>query len=415
MRTLSPIFLFVIVLLVGCGRKGATFLIEPGDDLQKRAQTVFIQAKAGDIIEFSEGQFVFYKTLSLDVENVTVRGRGMGKTVLNFEKQQTGSGGEGLLVTKGRFTIEDLAIEDTRGDAIKVEDVKGIAFRRVRVEWTRDSDPTNGGYGLYPVKSDDVLIEDCVAIGASDAGIYVGQCRNVIVRNNIARKNVAGIEIENTVGADVYGNLAEDNTGGMLVFTLPNLPRNEGRQCRVFDNVIKNNNRSNFAPIGTAVSGIPTGSGLIIMAFDEVEVFANQLSDNDTCNLSVTSFLSSDSNRKIKDPTYDSYCESIYIHDNQFSGGGTNPVGLIGGFIRAQFPSGGPDIVYDGMVDPGKLVDGVLPRELGLFIENNFDATFANLDWIQVMQNKTPTVSTDLSPHRGSLPALPEIRISWQR
>ena len=74
---------------------------------------------------------------------------------------------------------------------------------------------------------------------------------------------MAGIEIENTIGADVYGNTTEDNTGGMLVFTLPNLPKKEGRQCRVFGNEIRANNRENFARPGQMAGNIPPGSGLL--------------------------------------------------------------------------------------------------------------------------------------------------------
>ena len=51
---------------------------------------------------------------------------------------------------------------------------------------------------FYPVASEDVLIDGCVAIGASDAGIYVGQSQNIIVKNSRAEFNVAGIEIENS-------------------------------------------------------------------------------------------------------------------------------------------------------------------------------------------------------------------------
>ena len=64
----------------------------------------------------------------------------------------------------------------------------------------------------------DVLIDGCVAIGASDAGIYVGQSQNIIVKNSIAQYNVAGIEIENSFYADVFDNLTSHNTGGILVF-----------------------------------------------------------------------------------------------------------------------------------------------------------------------------------------------------
>ena len=50
------------------------------------------------------------------------------------------------------------------------------------------------------------MIEHCIAIGASDAGIYVGQSNNIIVRNCEAFQNVAGIEIENSIKADVHSN-----------------------------------------------------------------------------------------------------------------------------------------------------------------------------------------------------------------
>ena len=44
------------------------------------------------------------------------------------------------------------------------------------------------------------------------------------MRNTEAYFNVAGIEIENSYYADVYDNVAENNTAGILVFDLPDLP-----------------------------------------------------------------------------------------------------------------------------------------------------------------------------------------------
>lgn len=331
-------------------------VIEPGRDVQREAQRALITAKPGDTVRFGEGTFLFTKTLSLDVENVTVTGAGPERTILKFKDQVTGAGGEGLLVTKGGFTLENIAIEDSRGDAVKVSGVDGVTFRNVRVEWTRGPNPENGAYGIYPVDSRNVLIEDCKAIGASDAGIYVGQCENIIVRRNTAIMNVTGIEIENCVGADVYDNVTSDNTGGMLVFKLPNLPKKESRRCRVFNNKITSNNRENFAKPGTLVSGLPPGGGLILMATDDVEAFGNEIADNDTANLSILSFRST--RRKIKDEKFDPFCEGIHIHDNTFSGGGTNPMGELGEAIRATFGTNGPDIVYDGAQDSAKFVDG---------------------------------------------------------
>src|SRR5262249_40994957 len=147
-----------------------------------------------------------------------LRGQGIDKTTLSFKKQNAGS--EGLLVTRGKFLIEDLSVDGTKGDAVKVNDADTVTFRRVRTQWTGGEKETNGAYGIYPVQCKNVLLEECVAIGASDAGIYVGQSQNIIVRKCRAERNVAGIEIENCTDADVYDNLATNNAGGLLVFDL---------------------------------------------------------------------------------------------------------------------------------------------------------------------------------------------------
>lgn len=401
-------FLFLSMLL-NCAPPENVTTISPTDNIQKVVQTIFIKAKPGDIIEFAQGHYAFTRTLSLDVENVTLRGKDPDKTILSFKDQETGSGGEGLLITKGNFTIENIAIENTKGDAIKVEGVDRVFFKNVRVEWTGEPGPQNGAYGLYPVKCTNVLIENCIAIGASDAGIYVGQCENVIVRNNVAQNNVAGIEIENTIGADVYNNLSQNNTSGLLVFTLPNLPKKEGHTCRVFNNALKENNHPNFAKKGTLVSGLNPGNGLVIIANDKVEVFNNAFTNNHTANIAIMSFQST--KRKIKDKTYDPYCESIYIYNNHFEGSGTDPQGEVGQLIRQAFGTKGPDIIYDGIADPKKLIDGKLPPEFGIYIQNNNKATFANIDLASVKQGKQPNITTDLSAHHGELASLPPIVI----
>ena len=133
-----------------------------------------------------------------------------------------------------------------------------------------------------------VLIEDSIAIGASDAGIYVGQSRNVVIRRNRAERNVAGIEVENTIGADVYDNVATENTGGILVFNMPNLPQ-PGSQTRVYNNHVFANNTGNFGHAGTPVASIPAGSGIVVNSNDLVEIFDNDISDNRTANIIISS------------------------------------------------------------------------------------------------------------------------------
>lgn len=209
-------------LLVACG-DGKRVPAAADTEFQKTLQERLLDAKPGDVIEIPAGRYTLDRSLSLRVDGVTIRGAGKDKTVLSFKGQT--SGAEGLIVTASDFTLENLAIEDTKGDGLKVNEGENIAIRGVRVEWTGGPKTSNGAYGLYPVQTQNVLIEDSVVIGASDAGIYVGQSRNVVVRRNQAERNVAGIEIENCIGADVYDNVTTGNTGGILVFNMPDLPQ----------------------------------------------------------------------------------------------------------------------------------------------------------------------------------------------
>lgn len=144
---------------------------------------------------------------------------------------------------------------------------------------------------FYPVNCDNVLIEGCEAIGASDAGIYVGQSRHVIVRNNLAFQNVAGIEIENTLYADVYDNEATQNTGGILVFDMPGLVQTNGGYIRVYNNNVHDNNLRNFAPEGNIVAEVPPGTGVLVLGTNHVEIFDNKIHFNRTIGTGVVCYL----------------------------------------------------------------------------------------------------------------------------
>jgi parallel beta-helix repeat protein len=425
-RIMLVCFVCITLAAAGCAKRAANASgqkvtkIEPGPEAHKLAQTALINAKPGSVIEFGEGKFAFTSTLSLDVNDVTIRGQGEDKTILSFNQQGQGTGGEGILVTsKEKFTIENLAIEDAKGDAIKVNGCNGVTFRKVRTSWTAGQQETNGGYGLYPVLSKNVLIEDCIARDASDAGIYVGQSENIIVRRNRAENNVAGIEIENSVNADVYENVATNNTGGILVFSLPDLQKKIGHHCRVYNNEIVENNHPNFAPKGNTVANVPAGTGVMILANRHVEVFDNKIERNQNAGLSICSYLVT--NRPYKqDPLYDPYCEAIFVHDNKFVDNGGKPNGALGQMITMIMGEKTlPDIVYDGVVDEKKAADGKLPPELAIRIRNNGEADFVNFDLAHLdtsnpLEIKKGTISRDLKPYEGEgeVPKLSPVSIA---
>jgi parallel beta-helix repeat protein len=247
-----------------------------------------------------------------------------------------------------------------------------VTIRRVRAEWTGGPKDTNGSYGLYPVQCKNVLIEDSVVKGASDAGIYVGQSKNIIVRRNRAEYNVAGIEIENSQDADVYQNTSTNNTGGLLAFNLPDLPVKDGRNARLFENNVYGNNTPNFAPKGTMVAKVPAGTGVIILATNHIDVYKNTIKDNATANVSIISYLST--GNPINDASYYPFSDEIYIHDNTISGGGDNPTGRIAEALAPLLGKPLPGILYDGIVDPKKQTATICAQNNGGAVLVNYDA-----------------------------------------
>ena len=360
------------------------------------------QAKPGDVITVPAGTFEFDRSLVLNTDGVTIRGAGMDQSVLTFKNQKVGA--EGLSVSASDFTIEDLAIEDTIGDALKVNEGNNIVIRRVRTEWTNGPDVKNGAYGIYPVQTTNVLVEGAVAIGASDAGIYVGQSNEVIVRDSRAEYNVAGIEIENTVNADVYNNVATNNTGGILVFNMPQLSQ-RGHSTRVYDNDVYANNTENFAAPGTAVSGVPAGSGVLINSNDKVEIFNNRIKDNNTANILISSYFSANyaGQRELAE-SFDPYPEEIYIYDNEFDGGGQLPGRDYLVMVRDAVygPDGAlPDIIWDGVVNPEA------DASAKVICVQNGDAKLLSID----AANEFAQPSDDMSAYACELDKLTEVQL----
>jgi len=373
---------------------------------QKQLQEQLLDAKPGSVIEIPAGKYTFTSGLQLRADGVTIRGAGMDQTVLSFKPQVTGP--EGLLVYGNNFTIEGLTIEDSKGDGLKINDGDHITIRSVKVQWTGGSKVSNGAYGIYPVKTKNVLIEHCVAIAASDAGIYVGQSQNVVVRNSRAEANVAGIEIENTINADVYDNVATRNTGGILVFNMPNLQQ-PGHSTRVFRNKVIENNLGNFAARGTAVASVPAGSGVVINSNPKVEIFDNDISNNQTANVIISSYHSTGYfTEKGVAKDYDPYPKAIYVYGNRFKGGGDAPDGLdLKALKVAMYGLSGhlPDVLWDGYADNALAKNGVMPAEARICVQDGVEVLNAD------GPNKYKNPKADSAPHRCQLAKLPPVTI----
>ena len=318
-----------------------TLTVAAGPNAQDRLQQALLDAAPGDTVRIGAGRFELTDGLSLDVDRVTVRGAGQGKTVLSFKNQQ--GAGEGLLVTSDDVVLRDFGVEDAKGDGIKSKGADRIVYAHLSVRWSGGPRATNGAYGVYPVESRDVLIDGVLVEGASDAGIYVGQCENIVVRNSTAIRNVAGIEIENSRRADVHGNLATHNTGGILIFDLPNLPRGNGGDVRVFANRVLDNDQANFAPAGNIVASVRRGTGVLVMANDGVWVRGNQLGGNATANVMVISYRNA-----YTDPKYNPLPRRVQVSGNTHGRAGFAPQLPGATQLVAAFGGAIPPVLWDG-------------------------------------------------------------------
>ncbi len=361
--------LVVAILSVACSNPESEPVV--WKSIEQSLQTQLITVEDGGTIELPEGNFMFTKSLAMDGKsNIVIKGKGMDKTRLSFKNQTEGA--QGLLITNGNnIVLEDFSIEDAKGDNLKVSEVSGITFRRIRSVWADGPKTENGAYALYPVLCKNVLIEECIAMGSSDAGIYVGQSDSVIIRNSKAYWNVAGIESENSRWVEIYGNEAYENTGGILIFDLPGLTQ-YGHTTKVYNNNVHDNNHENFAAKGNIVASIPPGTGFMILATHNLELTGNQIIDNKTLGAGIISYeltvalnegeqeqegaiggVQTVNNSYMADSLYNPYPYQIYIHDNTFSNSHwfpsmSNEIGKL--FVMKSFMNP-PDIAYDGIAD----------------------------------------------------------------
>ncbi len=336
-----------MALAIAAPLHAKTIDVAAGDRAQQRLQEALILAQPGDVVNLGAGRFSLTDGLSLDVNSVIVRGAGMEATVLDFTGQQ--GGGEGLLVTSDDVSLRDFAVENSKGDGIKSKGADRIVYYRVRVEWTGGPKETNGAYGIYPVESTGVLIDSVKVMGASDAGIYVGQSKDITIRYSVAEGNVAGIEIENSRNALVSGNYVTRNTGGILVFDLPALPVMGGGNVIVSDNLVIGNDTPNFAPKGNIVASVRRGTGIMVMANDNVQIVGNHLDANPTAQVMVITYP-----LPFTDQRYNPSPRDIVVASNRFKRGGYDPQLPGAAALLAAFGGSLPPVLWDGLGEAPK-------------------------------------------------------------
>ena len=385
---------------------GCDTVLEPSDNDTETLQTAFIEAASGDVICLSEGTYSLTTELSLaDHRDVTFKGLGETRedVVLDFADQD--SGDDGVVVTADSFTIEHMWIKNTPGNGVVVSADDSL-FRDLKVTWDAGSITENGAYAVYPTNCNRTIVENVEVSGAADAGIYVGQCREAIVRDSNVHENVIGIEVENTTSADVYNNDVTDNTVGVLVVLLPNLMKKDGGQVLVRENRVSGNDRENFAEAGTTAAAVPAGAGVLVVGLPDVEVRDNTISDQSGPAIFVASYeiLELLSGTPSDDPDTDKWPKRVYLHGNDIDSAtiGTAPMGSWDMLGEPPIPA----VIWDGTLAPG--VDTQAEMEICLGEEEQMVFMKGSSGIVAgVLVEATRT--TDTSDHECTLDELPEL------
>ena len=310
---------------------GKVIKVKDGGSIQKAVG----KAKSGDLIQVFPG--TYSETVYIDKDNISLQGvirEGKWPT-LDGEKELN----DAFLYSGNNILIENFKIIGYKGNGIMGQAGNNFILRNNLIH-------DAGVYGIFPEFGTNGLIEHNVLSGIEDAAIYVGMCDNVDVLHNEVYNNVAGIEIENSRHCLVENNYAHDNTGGILVFITPGLPIKTCFDVIVRNNFVINNNHENFGAEGSIVSGIPPGTGILVMAADEVTIENNIISGNDNSGITITdlSFGANLSN----DPESEPNPDRLVVLDNIMTENGNNPVGQLKTLMLSKLSKKGPDILAVG-------------------------------------------------------------------
>ena len=283
-------------------------------DFQLEFRARLNELQEGDRLYLPAGHFQFKRGLNLVGKDIAVLGAGADKTILDFTNQQQGA--QGISARGYSLVLGDFTVLNAHGDGLVLRDSADVTVQNIKVAWADTKDSAKGGYGIYPVDSQNVQVLNCEARGAIEAGIYVGQSKHALVKGNRVTNNAVGIEIENSDDIVVADNKIQNNSIGLLVTAIPNLQNKETRRVDVERNTIKGNNKFNDSPAGSLAAKLQAGSGLVIVAADTVSVHSNDIYAHHYADVVVRSYV--DIRSDVSDSYYNPYNHAIALAANRW-------------------------------------------------------------------------------------------------
>ena len=346
MKTIMKIFVVLLVLVVGIGigKFALTPELKPNiaptffegssqsssDKNIERLEENTIEVREGDLIQEAVAKAIpgdiilvypgtYYETVYIDKDDIRLYG------VIKNGKRPTLDGkkelNDAILYSGNGITIENFIIKNYKGNGIMGQAGNNFVIKN---NWIYDT----GVYGIFPQFGKNGLVELNRLSGIEDAAIYIGMCDNIDVRTNEVYESVAGIEIENSRHCLVEYNYVHDNAGGLLAFITPGLPIKDCYDVIFRNNFVINNNHKNFGAPGSVVATIPSGTGLLILAADQITVEDNFFIGNKSFGIAIANLENGGVNFS-KDEGIDQEPDNISILDNYMENNGYDPSGDI--------------------------------------------------------------------------------------
>ncbi len=340
---------------------GSIHIVNPGDSIQTAVET----AQPGDTIQVMPG--TYSETVYIDKDDIHLVGvieQGERATMDGLDKLN-----DAILYSGNNIIIENFRITRYKGNGIMGQAGNNFEIRNNVIVDT-------GIYGIFPQLGTNGLVEHNVVSGIEDAAIYIGMSDNIHVAYNEVFDSVAGIEIENSRHAVVEHNNAHHNTGGILAFVTPGLPIKTTEDVIIRNNFVLDNNTPNFGAPGSIVSGIPAGTGILVMAADDVIIEGNIISNNKTAGIIINdhSFATTITMDVESDPNSD----RTMILDNVMLNNGYDTIPEVTAVALTELHTGPVDIVHVGSSDGSCIINRHRYRTVG--IGNYAECDFTNTD-----------------------------------
>lgn len=306
-------------------------VVKDGESIQEAVK----QAAPGTTIRVMPG--TYHETVYIDKDGIRLIG------VIEKGRRATLDGegklNDAILYSGNNVVVENFKITRYKGNGIMSQAGNNWEIRNNLIIDT-------GVYGIFPQLGQNGVVEHNIVSGIEDAAIYVGMSDNVHVAYNDVFDSVAGIEIENSRHAIVESNRVYNNTGGILAFITPGLPIKTTYDVIIRNNFVIANNHVNFGAPGSTVAGIPAGTGILVMAADDVVIEGNIIRDNKNAGIVITDHAHAD-NVTI-DPESDPNSDRVRIFNNLMYNNGYDAIPAVKLLMLSKLQTGNPDIVRIG-------------------------------------------------------------------